>query len=88
MTGADVEFSNARSLAQAGVFANSSSERQHGCAHPGEGLSRWREALFAMLSRNAGNFIAFSRLRNNSVVEWRTWVRAQQAEACSGETAK
>ncbi|HWJ93849.1 MAG TPA: KUP/HAK/KT family potassium transporter, partial [Telluria sp.] len=39
------------------------------------GMARWREALFAFMSRNAGNIADFLRLPNNSVIELGTRVQ-------------
>lgn len=41
----------------------------------GAGMSRWREALFALMSRNAGNVADFFRLPNNCVIELGTRVQ-------------
>jgi len=41
----------------------------------GTGMARWREALFALMSRNAGNVADFFRLPNNCVVELGTRVQ-------------
>lgn len=41
----------------------------------GTGMARWREALFALMSRNAGNAADFFRLPNNCVVELGTRVQ-------------
>jgi KUP system potassium uptake protein len=35
----------------------------------GTGMTHWREALFYMMSRNAGNVGGFLRLPHNGVVE-------------------
>jgi KUP system potassium uptake protein len=39
------------------------------------GMARWREGLFAFMSRNAGNIADFLRLPNNSVIELGTRVQ-------------
>jgi KUP system potassium uptake protein len=39
------------------------------------GMARWREALFALMSRNAGSVAAYFRLPNNCVVELGTRVQ-------------
>ena len=41
----------------------------------GAGMARWREALFALMSRNAGNVADFFRLPNNCVIELGTRVQ-------------
>lgn len=41
----------------------------------GTGMARWREALFALMSRNAGNVVDFFRLPNNCVIELGTRVQ-------------
>jgi KUP system potassium uptake protein len=41
----------------------------------GRGMAHWREALFALMSRNAGNVAGFFRLPNNCVVELGTRVQ-------------
>ncbi|GAB3501015.1 potassium transporter Kup [Curvibacter fontanus] len=41
----------------------------------GTGMARWREALFALMSRNAGNVADFFRLPNNCVIELGTRVQ-------------
>ena len=41
----------------------------------GAGMARWREALFAFLSRNAGSVAGFFRLPNNCVIELGTRVQ-------------
>ena len=41
---------------------------------PGAGMARWREQLFASMSRNAGGIAEFFRLPNNSVMELGTRV--------------
>jgi KUP system potassium uptake protein len=41
----------------------------------GAGMARWREALFAVMSRNAGSVAGFFRLPNNCVVELGTRVQ-------------
>ena len=35
----------------------------------GSGMADWREALFAVMSRNAGNVADYFRLPNNCVIE-------------------
>lgn len=35
----------------------------------GEGMAQWREAMFAVMSRNAGSMADFFRLPNNCVIE-------------------
>jgi KUP system potassium uptake protein len=42
---------------------------------PGGGMANWREALFAMMSRNAGGLVEFFRLPDNAVVELGTRVQ-------------
>ena len=42
---------------------------------PGSGMAHWREALFAVMSRNAGSVAGFFRLPNNCVVELGTRVQ-------------
>jgi KUP system potassium uptake protein len=42
---------------------------------PGSGMARWREQLFATMSRNAGEVAAFFRLPDNAVVELGTRVQ-------------
>lgn len=42
---------------------------------PGAGMARWREHLFAAMSRNAGGVVEFFRLPNNAVVELGTRVQ-------------
>lgn len=41
----------------------------------GAGMARWREALFALMSRNAGSVANFFRLPNNCVIELGTRVQ-------------
>jgi len=41
----------------------------------GAGMARWREALFSLMSRNAGNVADFFRLPNNCVIELGTRVQ-------------
>lgn len=41
----------------------------------GAGMVRWREALFSLMSRNAGNVADFFRLPNNCVIELGTRVQ-------------
>ncbi|MDO9216118.1 MAG: potassium transporter Kup [Lacisediminimonas sp.] len=41
----------------------------------GAGMARWREALFAVMSRNAGSVADFFRLPNNCVIELGTRVQ-------------
>jgi KUP system potassium uptake protein len=41
----------------------------------GSGMAHWREALFALMSRNAGSVAGFFRLPNNCVVELGTRVQ-------------
>ncbi len=41
----------------------------------GAGMAHWREALFAIMSRNAGSVAAFFRLPNNCVIELGTRVQ-------------
>jgi KUP system potassium uptake protein len=41
----------------------------------GAGMSRWREALFALMSRNAGSVADFFNLPNNCVIELGTRVQ-------------
>ena len=41
----------------------------------GDGMVRWREALFALMSRNAGSVADFFRLPNNCVIELGTRVQ-------------
>jgi KUP system potassium uptake protein len=41
----------------------------------GAGMAHWREALFAMMSRNAGSVVEFFRLPDNAVVELGTRVQ-------------
>lgn len=41
----------------------------------GSGMSRWREAFFALMSRNAGSVAGFFRLPNNCVIELGTRVQ-------------
>ena len=41
----------------------------------GAGMAQWREALFALMSRNAGSVAAFFRLPNNCVIELGTRVQ-------------
>lgn len=41
----------------------------------GSGMARWREVLFAVMSRNAGSVAAFFRLPNNCVIELGTRVQ-------------
>ncbi|MDR3395269.1 MAG: potassium transporter Kup [Parasulfuritortus sp.] len=41
----------------------------------GSGMARWREALFALMSRNAGTVAGFFRLPNNCVIELGTRVQ-------------
>jgi KUP system potassium uptake protein len=40
-----------------------------------EGMMRWREALFATMSRNAGSVVEFFKLPDNGVVELGTRVQ-------------
>lgn len=42
---------------------------------PGSGMIRWRERLFATMSRNAGSVVEFFKLPSNSVVELGTRVQ-------------
>jgi KUP system potassium uptake protein len=42
---------------------------------PGPGMARWREKLFATLSRNAGSVVEFFKLPNNAVIELGTRVQ-------------
>jgi len=42
---------------------------------PGAGMARWREVLFSLMSRNAGNVADFFRLPNNCVIELGTRVQ-------------
>ena len=41
----------------------------------GNGMSQWREAMFAVMSRNAGSVADFFRLPNNCVIELGTRVQ-------------
>ncbi len=41
----------------------------------GDGMARWRESLFALMSRNAGSVAGFFRLPNNCVIELGTRVQ-------------
>ncbi|MEY4882231.1 MAG: hypothetical protein RIS34_85 [Pseudomonadota bacterium] len=41
----------------------------------GKGMAHWREALFALMSRNAGSVAGFFRLPNNCVIELGTRVQ-------------
>jgi KUP system potassium uptake protein len=41
----------------------------------GAGMAHWREALFALMSRNAGSVAGFFRLPNNCVIELGTRVQ-------------
>jgi KUP system potassium uptake protein len=41
----------------------------------GAGMSHWREALFALMSRNSGSVAGFFRLPNNCVIELGTRVQ-------------
>jgi KUP system potassium uptake protein len=41
----------------------------------GSGMAHWREALFALMSRNAGSVADFFRLPNNCVIELGTRVQ-------------
>lgn len=41
----------------------------------GTGMARWREALFSLMSRNAGNVADYFRLPNNCVIELGTRVQ-------------
>jgi KUP system potassium uptake protein len=41
----------------------------------GAGMARWREALFSLMSRNAGNVADYFRLPNNCVIELGTRVQ-------------
>jgi K+ transporter len=41
----------------------------------GAGMAHWREALFAIMSRNAGSVAAFFQLPNNCVIELGTRVQ-------------
>jgi KUP system potassium uptake protein len=42
---------------------------------PGKGMAQWRERLFALMSRNAGNVVDFFKLPNNCVIELGTRVQ-------------
>ena len=42
---------------------------------PGAGMARWRERLFAAMSRNAGSVASYFRLPDNAVVELGTRVQ-------------
>ena len=42
---------------------------------PGSGMAKWRESLFATMSRNAGGVVEFFRLPDNAVVELGTRVQ-------------
>ena len=42
---------------------------------PGAGMARWRERLFAAMSRNASSVAEFFRLPDNAVVELGTRVQ-------------
>ncbi|WP_341890458.1 potassium transporter Kup [Variovorax sp. YR752] len=42
---------------------------------PGAGMARWRERLFAAMSRNAGSVVEFFRLPDNAVIELGTRVQ-------------
>ena len=42
---------------------------------PGAGMARWREQLFAAMSRNAGSVASYFRLPDNAVVELGTRVQ-------------
>lgn len=42
---------------------------------PGSGMARWRERMFAAMSRNAGGVVEFFRLPSNAVVELGTRVQ-------------
>jgi len=44
-------------------------------ATPGSGMGKWRENLFATMSRNAGGVVEFFRLPDNAVVELGTRVQ-------------
>ena len=44
-------------------------------ATPGSGMAKWRENLFAAMSRNAGGVVEFFRLPDNAVVELGTRVQ-------------
>ncbi|NRF67437.1 potassium transporter Kup [Aquincola sp. S2] len=44
-------------------------------AAPGSGMARWRERMFAAMSRNAGSVAAYFRLPDNAVVELGTRVQ-------------
>jgi len=41
----------------------------------GSGMARWRESLFALMSRNSGSVVGFFRLPNNCVIELGTRVQ-------------
>ena len=41
----------------------------------GPGMARWRERLFAAMSRNAGSVVEYFRLPDNAVVELGTRVQ-------------
>ncbi len=41
----------------------------------GKGMAHWREALFALMSRNAGSVADYFRLPNNCVIELGTRVQ-------------
>jgi KUP system potassium uptake protein len=41
----------------------------------GAGMAHWREALFALMSRNAGSVADFFHLPNNCVIELGTRVQ-------------
>ena len=41
----------------------------------GDGMTQWRERLFAAMSRNAGSLVEFFKLPNNSVIELGTRVQ-------------
>jgi KUP system potassium uptake protein len=41
----------------------------------GTGMAHWREAMFAIMSRNAGSVAGFFRLPNNCVIELGTRVQ-------------
>jgi KUP system potassium uptake protein len=41
---------------------------------PGDGMTSWREKLFAAMSQNAGGVVEFFRLPSNAVVELGTRV--------------
>ena len=41
----------------------------------GKGMSHWREAMFAVMSRNAGSVVEFFKLPDNCVIELGTRVQ-------------